>query len=312
MNGSRRAQGERGVILIAVLLSVAIMAVMVVAATALTRSGIGSERLDQRRMATHFALRSGLEAAKGLILAADPEDRLFFDGEPVTLDIGQGILINASIRDAASYIDLNRSDPALIEALAEVMKLEGLPVKGLAGRIAKLREGARPGGDQPPAAAAPSNAQPGTPPPPDPAQQAGEPPPPPVVFLAAEQIGELVDVDSAPGQAFTAALTVFNPTGKINPMTAPQDVLRAIPGLSRFDLAVIAAARQSRNAKEDARLQQVLQRTQDHLSLADPKVFVIDLKVEEGPGVLAGSQSSAVVARAGGALPFHTLAAGGE
>ena len=314
MSQAPKDPGERGVILIAVLLSVAIMAVMVVAATALTRAGIGSERLDQRRMATHFALRSGLEAAKGIILAAEPEDRLFFDGEPVTLDVGQGILISASIRDAASFVDLNRSDPELIEALAQVMKLDGPGVKDLASRIAKLREDAKPEKDKPavPGPAPAQAAEPGSPPPTKPGQPGAAPPPAPVIFLAVEQIGELLNVDSAQGQAFTAGLTIFNPTGKINPMAAGDDVLQAVPGLTKPDLAVIAAARLSRSAKDDARLQQVLQRTKDHLSIADPKAFVIELRLEDGPNLLPGSRSRAVVLLADGPLPFLTLAAGGE
>jgi hypothetical protein len=314
MTGVPQAPGERGVILIAVLLSVAIMAVMVVAATALTRSGIGSERLDQRRMATHFALRSGLEVAKGMILAVEPEERLFFDGEPVTVDVGQGILISASIRDAASFIDLNRSDPELIEALAQLMKLDGPGVKDLASRIAKLREDAKPEKDKPavPSPAPTPAADPASPPQANPGQPGPAPPPPPVIFLAVEQIGELLNVDSAQGEAFTAGLTIFNPTGKINPMAAGDDVLQVIPGLTKPDLAVIAAARLSRSAKDDARLQQVLQRTKDHLSIAEPKAFVIELRLEEGPNLLPGSRSRAVVLLADGQLPFRTLAAGGE
>lgn len=314
MSKMARDHGQRGIILIAVLLTVAIMAVMVVAATALTRSGIGSERLDQRRMATHFALRSGLEAAKGMILAAKPEDRLFFDGEPLTLDVGQGVLISASIRDTASFIDLNRSDPELIEALARRTKIDDPRVRGLAKRIARLREEATPEKDKAPAAApAPRQAgQPVSPPSPNSALPGDQPPPPPVIFLAVEQIGELLNANAAPGQAFTANLTIFNPTGKINPMAADDDVLQAVPGLTKPDLEVIAEARLRREAKDDARLQQVLQRTKDHLSIAEPRAFVIELRLEEGPNLLAGSQSRAVVLLASGPLPFRTLAAGGE
>jgi len=314
-----QTRGERGVILIAVLFTVAIMAVLVVAATALTRAGIGSERLDQRRMATHFALRSGLEIAKGMILASEPEDRLFFDGGSVTLEVGQDVLISARIRDAASFIDLNRSDPELIEALAKLMKLDGQQVNGLAKRIAKLRDDAKPEAEKasdPAAQPVPpvrgQAGEPGSPPSPNPDQAAQKPPPAPVIFVAVEQIGELLNVDSLEGQAFAADLTIFNPTGKINPLAAGDDVLQAVPGLTKPDRAVIAEARQSRNAKDNARLQQILQRTKDHLSIIEPKAFVIELRLEEGPNLLAGSQSRAVVLLGDGPLPFRTLAAGGE
>jgi type II secretory pathway component PulK len=108
---------EQGIVLVAVLFAVTVMSVLVVAATASMRSGISSEQLEQRRLATQLALRSGLESAKALILAASVPERAFLDGTPVPVDLGNGIVAEVGVRDAAGLADLNASDPALIAAL---------------------------------------------------------------------------------------------------------------------------------------------------------------------------------------------------
>src|SRR6476620_1707220 len=93
-------RGQRGIILIAVLLAVAIMSLMVVAAASLTRAGIGNEDLEQRRLASHLALRSGLEAAKALILATPEDQRLFLSGAEMPVDLGNGLSATVTLRDA--------------------------------------------------------------------------------------------------------------------------------------------------------------------------------------------------------------------
>ena len=75
MTGRAAAPRQRGIILVAVLLAVAIMSVMVVAVTTLTRSGISAERLEERLLASRLALRSGIEVAKALIAATPPAER---------------------------------------------------------------------------------------------------------------------------------------------------------------------------------------------------------------------------------------------
>ena len=105
MRGSPAPAAERGIILIAVLLAVAIMAVMVVATAALTRSGISSEELEQRRLASHLALRSGVEAGKALILATPEDRRVYLDGDETAVDLGGGVSATVRLRDAADAVE---------------------------------------------------------------------------------------------------------------------------------------------------------------------------------------------------------------
>ena len=311
MRSPPASAAERGIILIAVLLAVAIMAVMVVATAALTRSGISSEELEQRRLASHLALRSGVEAGKALILATPEDRRVYLDGDETEVDLGGGVSATVRLRDAAGFIDLNRSDPKLIEAVARFSGLGREAADGLADRITQLRKDAtpEPAGRPPQKAPAPAGA---------PARAAsappvgGAPPKPPVVpiiFLAVDQMPALLDLPPEEIGSLGADLTVYNPTGEINPLAAPEQVLQAIPGLSERDISDIAMARKTAIGANDSRLQQLAQRLPGMLTLRQPSVFVVDVKVNAGPGVLPGSSAQAVVRLLPqGQMPFGTLA----
>lgn len=308
---ARASAAERGIILIAVLLAVAIMSVMVVATAALTRAGIGNEELEMRRLASHLALRSGVEAAKALILATPEDQRMFLDGSPTPVDLGNGVAATVTLRDAAGFADLNRSDPKLIEAVARFSGLGQEAAEGLADRIAELRKEASP--ETPGAPPAKVSPLPGTGSgqgnPAQPSPDSEKRPPPPIIFLSVDQLPAVLDVPADEVVALGAGLTVFNPTGEINPLAAPEQVLQAIPGLTDRDIADIAMAKKTGTTTGDGRLQQVMQRLPGMLTLKAPSVFMVEVKLDAGPGVLPGSSARAVVRLLPeGKLPFGTLA----
>lgn len=317
---------ERGIILVAVLLAVAIMAVMVVATAALTRSGIGNEDLEQRRLASHLALRSGIEAAKTLILATPEDKRLLLDGREVPVDLGDGVTATVSLRDAAGLADLNRSDPTLIEAVARFSGLGKNEADGLAEKITKLRDDATPAaepGTQQPAPKQPGSkqpqqqqpqAQPGPPGQSAPGDSNGTEapkpaPPPPIIFLSVDQVPELLDIPAEDALPLNTGLTVYNPTGEINPFAAPDQVLQAIPGISERDVSDIAMAKKSGKGGADLRLRLLAERLPGMITVREPTVFMVEVTLGRGGGVLPGSAASAVVRLLPqGQAPFGTLA----
>ena len=140
----------------------------------------------------------------------------------------------------------------------------------------------------------------------------GEPPvAAPLIFLSVDQLKFLAESQSADqlGQWFT----IFNPTGLVNPLAAPDDVLLAIPGFSEGDLSAIEAARKNRAPQADQALQPMLGRLKDFLAIGEaPNVFVIGIRLNDGPGIIAQSTASAVVQIAEqGPLPFRTLSVSG-
>lgn len=311
MKPRRAPARERGIILIAVLLAVAIMSVMVVATAALTRAGIGNEELEMRRLSSHFALRSGIEAAKALILATPEDQRMLLDGEETPVDLGNGLSATVKLRDAAGFADLNRSDPKLIEAVARFSGLGREAADGLADRIAELRKEATPEPVGGPPAKVPTQPAPkaaaGVLPPAK--ADTSKLPPPPIIFLSVEQLPAVLDIPPDETAALGAGLTVFNPTGEINPFAAPEQVLEAIPGLTAKDISDIAMAKRTGTGMGDARLQQIMQRLPGILTVRPPSVFMVEVKIDSGPGVLPGSSARAVVRLLpNGKLPFGILA----
>lgn len=317
--------GERGIVLIAVLLAVALMSVMVVAVTTLTRSGISSQRLEERLMASRFALRSGLEGAKALIAATPPDQRALFDGTAMVMDLGQGISAEITIRDAAGLADVNRSDMKLLSAVLS-SDLKPDVAKSLAAELEDMRRKAGgPAADQQKAGSStPAGASAelqeksltkiGTPQE-NSAKPEDQPKPLPVVFLSVDQLLGLVPpeaVEDAEARAVSASLTVFNPTGRVNPLAAPRPLLLATPGMTPQDIGAIDAARKNRAWKGNAGIGQILERLKPFLAVEEPSVFMIGVRLIDGPGVIAQSRAGAVVQHLeGGPTPFRTLSVSG-
>lgn len=298
---------DRGIVLIAVLLMVAMMSVMVVAVTALTRSGIASQGLEQRRLASHLALRSGIESAKALILATPAERWVFFDGRPVTIDLGDGVTAEVTIRDAAGFVDLNRSDMKIVEAMLSA-SLTNAEAQTISARIADWRKKAedKMKKDQP-AQAQPAQTQPAQ-------QPAGQQPAPadakpqaaPVIFLSTDQLVAMAEPEEAGDLA--GRFTVFNPTGELNPLAAPDDILLAVPGITPADLAAIAAARKSRAPSALTGLGQMVERLKPYLTIQPPSVFVVDVRLLSGTNIIPQSRAGTVTQVVDkGPLPFQTL-----
>ena len=285
---------QRGMVLVAVLFAVAIMSVVVVAITMLARSGIASQSLEARRLSTELALRSGLEAGKAAIVAIEAPKRIFLDATPVRLELGDGLVAEVRIRDAAGLADLNRTGLPLLEAILND-SLPAAQASRLMAEVASRRSAAE---EKAKAAAAPPAAR-----------SEGEtpaPPPAPVVFVAVDQLLAMATPTAAPELA--ARLTLFNPAGLINPLAAPGEVLSAVPGITPADLADVEAARRTRAPGGGQRLSQLVERLKPFLTLKEPTVFVVEVRLREGPGIIANSSMSAVVQLAEkGPMAFRTL-----
>jgi len=110
------------------------------------------------------------------------------------------------------------------------------------------------------------------------------------------------------GEALRGQFTVFNPTGALNPIAAPDDMLLAVPGITPADLAAIAAARKSRAKNDLAGLTQMAERLKPYLTVQPPAVFVVDVRLLSGANVISQSRAGTVTQVVDkGPLPFQTL-----
>jgi general secretion pathway protein K len=282
----KAAQGDpsQGIILIVVLWVVAMMTVIVVALSSYSQKNVALAGLEADRLRTETALQSGIDVGVALILATNARDRVFFDGAAVAADIGGGRQVELNVRDAAGLIDINRANGALLNAMGLMLEL---PRESVAALVEKII------GQRPPPKEDAGNAE----------KQLL-----PAVFMAPSQLYGLDGSDPGMIGTMLPFVSLYSTDGRINPMAAPDLIMQSIPGLTPENRSILAEARQRKQWKTPA-AQAVLERHAQFLSVNDARIFIIDVKLVSGDGLIAGSRVKAVAAvNDSGDVPFHILA----
>jgi type II secretory pathway component PulK len=297
---------SRGIILVVVLWAIAMMTVIVVALSAYSQKNLSLAGVETNRLRSELALQAGLDVGEAMILARRPEERVFFDGTPVTADIGGERLVELEIMDAAGLADINRADQALIAALMARLELSEEGTKVIIDAIMKLREArlAKKDGEptsqqqlqqqqlQQDAATAPAEGQ----------------PPLPAIFFSTAQLYGLDGADPADVDKLLPFISLYSSAGKVNPMAAPEVIMRSIPDLAPEQIETLYAARQRKQWKAQD-VEDILAEHENFLAVGGSKVFVIGVKVVSGRGLIAGSRLRAIViADEAGKAPFQVLA----
>lgn len=115
----------------------------------------------------------------------------------------------------------------------------------------------------------------------------------PIIFQAVEQL--LAMTDSEEAQPLAAYLTVFNPTGQLNPLAAPEEILAAVPGMTGADLRLIKDVRKSRAWQADLGFKGLLERLKPFLAVGPPSVFMVEVEVQDGLGLICQSHAGATI-----------------
>jgi general secretion pathway protein K len=259
---------ESGMILLIVLWSVALMSVSVIALSAFAQKSASATGVDADVLRTRMALESGIAIGAAEILAAAPEDRVFFSGEAIASDVGGGRMVEVAVTDAAGFVDLNRADAKLIAAIAAAA-LPADRATAFVNGVTILRK-ARRKADAPDQAAAPE-------------------------FVATAEIFGMPGLGPAAARRLAPLFAFAGADGKVNPMAAPDVVLRAIPGISAAEVKSLLTARRARAWSGQA-VANVLARHPEHLAIVPGRVFVVAVKSVSGPGMLAGSRLTATIA----------------
>lgn len=307
--------GRQGMILIVVLWAVSLMTLTVVALSAISQKSLSLAGAETGLMRSELALEAGAAAAYAMIIAETPENRVYFNGQPVKIDTGSGRIAEVSIRDASGLIDLNRAQPVLIEQFMKKNASDPVAAGLLIEAIAALRPQPKPGSGQDANAGEGNQTQ----------QQrqggqatAGQPGanqteagarPPPVAIAA---IGQLYGIEKVPDAVLDKLLPLItlysSQAGKVNPMAAPSVVLLSIPGLGERELGIFETARKRRQW-QTPEVQAAISALEKFVAVGEARSFVISVKLLEGPGLIAGSSLVAtVVADESSGLAFQVMA----
>ncbi len=283
--------GRRGMILVVVLWSVAMMSMIVVALSSLVQSSVSSAGLDTDVLRSRLALEAGVEVGVALVLNRRAEERVYFDGTPAVTDIGGGRLVEISVRNAAGLVDVNRADPALIAAVAEASGASPQEAQAFVEGIAeeKARQPAKRNQPQELVQAAAD----------------GKEPPPPPAYSTVEQLFGLPGVGRDTIEQLLPLLTLYSVDGKVNPMAAPDAVMGAVPELSGAEIQRFADAKRRRQGAAPD-VAELVQGHAAYLALNPARVFQIEARLVSGPGLIANSRIRAAVLIDDG-LPVRVL-----
>jgi general secretion pathway protein K len=281
----KRAGSQRGMALVTVLWTMVLLSTAAMAASTMFRGYVGVMAIDKDRTRADALLTAGLETAAGLILKL---------GDTPPNDIETNVPLSTgdvSIRldDEGGLIDINK---APVELLAALFRSIGA---GNADVIAKNIVAARNKGDGKPAQNAPS-AQNGA---------AAKPNDDERPFTDVRELANIPGVRPEWISAIAPMTTVFG-NETVNPLSAPADVIAALPGIEEGRLRAFLDLRR-RVPDDSTQLLAALGPAQKYAA-DSPRLAVgvsIDARVSDGYRARA---KAVVVAVDGDSQPYRVLA----
>ena len=210
-----KAMRQRGIALVLVLWVMALLAVMVVGFAGDARTELKLARNQADAAEARAIADTGVSLALLNVLEENEGTTWHLDGEPHSLAYGDGA-IRVSVQDEGGKIDLNLAAPTLLAGLFRTLGIA--EAEALAAAIQDWRR--QHGGDA-----------------------ADEPLTRTGPFLALEQLRAVPGVTGAIYARAAPFLTVYTRRDRVDPLTAPAEVLRSLPGARPAEVDAFLVAR---------------------------------------------------------------------
>jgi general secretion pathway protein K len=269
-----RSDPRRGVVLVTVLWSIALLSALAMAAAVTFRGFAGVMAVERDRVQADALLSAGIETAAGIIDALGDAPLLDIETR-VNLATGSARL---RLNDEGGRIDIGRAPVAVLASLLRSVGAPEAAANDVAQRIVERRY--------------PRNAAR-----PDPAlrsvKAAAKPPATGQPFSDVRQL--LLIPGLAPDwlAAIEPLITVFGGE-TINPLTAPRGVIAALPGVDKDQVDAFLRARRGSPADAD-RLSRTVGAAQQYLAVKPPRVASVELMAELVDGYAVAARSVIVV-----------------
>jgi general secretion pathway protein K len=270
----KRSDPRRGVVLMTVLWSIALLSALAMAAAVTFRGFAGVMTVERDRVQADALLSAGIETAAGIIDSLG--DAPLMDIETrVNLTTGSARL---RLNDEGGRIDIGKAPAAVLAALLQSVGAPEAAAKDVAQRIVERR--------YPRKAARPDPAPRST-------NSAAKPP------ETGQPFSDVRQLLLVPGMApeWVAAIeplaTVFGGE-TINPLTAPRGVIAALPGVDKDQVEAFVRARRSTPADAD-RISRMVGTAQQYLAAKPPRVASVELMAELVDGYAVAARSVIVV-----------------
>jgi general secretion pathway protein K len=276
MMRNRKAVGNprRGMVLLTVLWTIALMSALAMAAAVSFRGFAGIAAVGRDRVQGDALLTAGLEMAAGAVSSLG--DTPLTERE-ITVDLSTGS-VRARFSDEGGRIDVGKA-PATV--LASLLRFVGAPEQeadGVAQRI--VAWGQRNMSRSADAGNGPSNV-------PTKKPDAEQP------FADVREVAQVPGMAPAWVAAMAPITTVFG-SETVNPLTASARVIAALPGVSRAQLEAFLAARHSFPADAD-RLIAMFGARQSYLAAKPQRVVAVELTAALPDGYAAAAHAIIVL-----------------
>jgi general secretion pathway protein K len=271
---------RRGVVLVTVLWSIALLSALAMAAAVSFRGFAGVAGVDRNRIQGDALLTAGLEAAAGTVDALGAMSGTEIESV-VALSTGS---VRAHISDEGGRIDIGK---APVELLASLFRAAGAPpaaADDIARRIAELRD--RNDGDRPNGGRA--NASVRRTPSAAPQKPGAEP-----IFTDLRDLARVGGVAPQWIAAMAPLATVFG-NETVNPLTAPPAVIAALPGVTGPALAAFLEMRRAPAADPEQLAQmlgQALGPAQRFVAPRPQRVLSVELTARLANGYAAAARA---------------------
>lgn len=270
---------ERGIALILVIWMMALLSIVAMIAAGNARADLQIARNLLNGAKARSLADGGVWWMMARLLARDADNRNAVldkaDGTPTQLSF-DGKIIEVAVQDEGGKIDVNGADAALLANLCRVVGMGG-DAEAIAEAIVHYREGSS--RDLPKAAAQPA-------------------------FSVIQELRLVPGIDPDRYARIVPFVTVYGQDGRVNPRTAPRQVIMALPGILPLQAEAYLADRAREEPGADAAaLPPSLANAARYLSASPPHVVTITATTRGGGQ--ATSVREAVVELA--ATPDHPL-----
>jgi general secretion pathway protein K len=284
----RRSDPRSGVILVTVLWSIALLSALAMAAAVTFRGFAGVMAVERDRVQGTALLSAGLETAAGIVDALG--DAPLLDNE-TKINLATGS-VRSRLTDEGGRIDIGKAPVEVIASLLRSVGASQAAANDIAQRIVERRSP----GNTPATNVAPSltNNASGNP--------LTEQPMTPDVGLPFSDVRQLQLVPGMRPEWVAGMMplaTVFG-SETVNPLTAPQAVIAALPGVAKGQADAFVRARRS-SPVDVERLARLIEPARRYLAVKPVRVASVELIAELANGYAAGARSVIVV------LPQDTL-----
>jgi hypothetical protein len=218
--------GEAGYITLAVLVVSGVLAVLVTSLLMASRPSLGIARIGFDEVAGEALVDGAMNAAGYLLFALD-RDPLLVDGLDLRFEAG---VVELTIADEAARIDINMAELDVLARLFTAAGGTSMPASTFAARILDWRDedsDVHLGG-----AETEEYAKAGV------SHELGN-----RRFYSAEELRFVLGITAGDFSKLEPFVTVFNLTGRVDPSTAPRQVLLALPRVVEQDVQRLIASR---------------------------------------------------------------------